>query len=83
MNKNQTLICVYFTISIFDTFSKQQEKQQPEPRRNFNLKMNPDKTLVRSDKLTLDEIPVKIGKQTKFISGVNDFTICSVSYFGS
>ena len=45
--------------------------------------MNPDKTLVRSDKLTLDEIPVKIGKQTKFISGVNDFTICSVSYFGS
>ena len=76
-------IIVYFTISIFDTFSKQQEKQQPEPRRNFNLKMNPDKTLVRSDKLTLDEIPVKIGKQTKFISGVNDFTICSVSYFGS
>ena len=72
---------MYFTISIFDTFSKQQEKQQPEPRRN--LKMNPDKTLVRSDKLTLDEIPVKIGKQTKFISGVNDFTICSVSYFGS
>ena len=74
---------MYFTISIFVTSSKQQEKQQPEPRRNFNLKMNPDKTLVRSDKLTLDEIPVKIGKQTKFISGVNDFTICSVSYFGS
>ena len=74
---------MYFKISIFDTFSKQQEKQQPEARRNFNSKMNPDKTLVRGDKLTLDEIPVKIGKQTKFISGVNDFTICSVSYFGS
>ena len=40
-----------------------------------------DNSPVKSDKPVMDEIPVKIGRQTKFISGVNDFTKCSVSNF--
>jgi len=39
--------------------------------------MNSDKSPVKRDKLRENEIPVKIGRQTKFISGVNNFTKCS------
>ena len=67
-------ICVQYLILYF---SKQDK--QPGPGRKLDLKMNSDKSPVKRDKLRENEIPVKIGRQTKFISGVNNFTKCSVS----
>jgi len=48
-----------------------------DPGRKFDLKMNSDNSPVKRDKLRENEIPVKIGRQIKFISGVNNFTKCS------